>query len=280
MIKVVADSTCNLPEEIVKQYDIRVAPIAVQIGSESYLEGVDITPPQFYQRLAATGVIPTSSQPPPAWFERLYRQAQADGHTPLVVTVTSKHSGTYQSAVLATRLVPKVKVEVFDSESVSLGTGWMVVEAARLAQEGADLPSIMRRLETIRSQLLLFLTPATLKFLQASGRVTRLQGALGSLLDVKPIITIQDGTLEAIERVRTRRRAIGRLLELIATGMASAKGVNLAAIHANAPEEGLQMLERARAMLPVREVLYGELAPSLAVHAGEGVLGMGAYPVE
>ena len=149
-----------------------------------------------------------------------------------------------------------------------------------MAQNGADLPSIMRRLETIRSQLLLFLTPATLKYLQASGRVTRLQGALGSLLDVKPIITIQDGTLEAIERVRTRRRAIDRLLELIASGMASAKGVNLAAIHANAPDEGLQMLERARSMLPVREVLYGELAPSLAVHAGEGVLGMGAYPVE
>ena len=279
MIKIVADSTCNLSDEIIQQYDIRIAPISIQFNQETYEEGVTIDREQFYKKIEALGIIPTSSQPTPAWFGRHYEELHAQGHSILVITVTRKHSGTFESAVMAKSMVPEADVEVFDSASISLGTGWMVLEAARMIEQGRTLPEILRRLETIRGKARLFLTPSTLKYLQMSGRVGRLQGAVASLLNVKPIIYLDDGALEASENVRTRSKALARLIDLLDEHLGREVPINLAVIHARAEKDGQWLLARAKEIFNIRGVLMGDLVASLAVHGGPGVVGVFGYPV-
>jgi len=277
MVKIVTDSTCNLDTELLTEHDVRAAPITIQFGNETYEEGIDIDRDLFYAKIEELGIIPTTSQPTPAWFLRHYQELAAQGHQILVITITSKHSGTYQSAVLAKSMAPQADVEVFDSQSISLGTGWMILEACQMAEAGRDRATILSRLEKIREGGHLFITPATLKYLQMSGRVGKLQGALASLLNVKPIIALVDGELKAGENVRTRRKALERLLELMEEAVGTSDPVNLAVIHARAPEDGDYLLERAKARFNCQGILTGDLVCSLAVHGGPGVVGLFAY---
>lgn len=278
MIKIIADSTCNLSDELVRKYNLRIAPIAIQFDQQTFEEGIDIDRERFYQMIEELGIIPKSSQPSPAWFAKYYEELKTD--SALVITVTRKHSGTFESAIMAKSMVPEADVEVFDSASISLGTGWMVLEAARMTEAGATLPDILRRLETIRSKARLFLTPLTLKYLQMSGRVGRLQGAIASLLNVKPIIYLQDGMLEAGENVRTRSRALARLIDLLVDHFGRDRLLNIAVIHARAEQDAQWLISKAKELLSINELLTEDLVSSLAVHGGPGVIGLFGYPVE
>ncbi|MBM3121571.1 MAG: DegV family protein [Chloroflexi bacterium] len=273
MLRVITDTTCNLPPELIAAHHIPTAPIAIQFGEQGYDEFINLDRDLFYRRIQETGTIPTTSQPSPAWFAEQYRLAAQARLPVLVITVTSKHSGTHHSALLARSLVPEADVEVFDSASISLGTGWMVLEAAEMAARGATRSAILQRLGAIRRNSHLYLTPATLKYLQMSGRVGKLQGALASVLDVKPIIILQDGVLEARENVRTRTKALERLVALAQAAAGSAP-VRMGIVHARAPEEGRKLLEMVTARLNCEAVLMEDLVPSLAVHGGPGVLGL------
>jgi DegV family protein with EDD domain len=278
MLKVITDTTCNLAPELIAAHHIPTAPIAIQFGEESYDEFVNLDRDLFYRRIEETGTIPTTSQPSPAWFAEQYRQA-AEAHEPvLVITVTSKHSGTYSSALLARSLVPEADVEVFDSAAVSLGTGFMVLEAVEMAERGESRSAVLQRLTKIRKNSFLYLTPATLKYLQMSGRVGKLQGAIASLLNVKPIIILQDGMLEARETVRTRGKALERLVSL-AEAAAGKALVRMGVVHARAPEEGRKLLDMVKSRLNCEKILTADLVPSLAVHGGPGVVGLAFHKV-
>ena len=279
MIKIVTDSTCNLSPEQLQAHDIRVAPIAIQFGLETYEEDIDIDRDLFYRKIDELGIIPTSSQPPPGRFADIYRELSEQGHTILVITITSKHSGTYQSAALARDLVPDADVQIFDSATISFGTGYMVLEAARAAQAGQDIEGILARLEHIRNNMSLMITPATLKYLKMSGRVGGLKAALASVLNLKPIITVEDGMLGVRENVRSRAKSIRRILELTEEAMGTVDPINVAVIHARAPEDGQALLERVKARFNCQEVLIGDLVASLSVHGGPGILGLFAYRV-
>ncbi len=279
MVRLVVDSTCNLSPELISRHNLRVAPITIQFGTDSYEEGINIDRALFYRKIEELQIIPTTSQPTPAWFTQYYEEAAGQGDPVLVITITGAHSGTYQSAVLAKSMVPSADVEVFDSRSISLGTGWMVVEAARMAEAGRDRASILERLSFIRDHGHLFMTPATLKYLQMSGRVGKLQGAIASLLNVKPVIALKDGALAATENVRTRSKALDRMVTLLEQAVGTARPIHLAVIHAQAPDEADSLLERLRSTFRVQEVLIEDLVASLAVHGGPGVIGVFAYPV-
>ena len=279
MLKVIADSTCNLSQETLDEYDIRIAPIPIQFGDETFEEGVDIDRDLFYKKIEETGIIPTSSQPTPAWFGRYYKELHQQGHSILVITVTGKHSGTFNSATMAKSLAPEADVHVFDSKSISLGTGWMVLEAVRAIKSGVAQSDVVSRIEIIRERARLFMTPATLKYLQMSGRVGTLQGALASLLSIKPIIHLKDGLLEVMENVRTRGKSLDQLIEHLEEAVGTTAPVNLAVIHARATEEGLSVLERAKDVFNVQEALFGDLVASLSAHGGPGIIGLFAYPI-
>jgi DegV family protein with EDD domain len=277
MIKIIVDSTQNLPEDYLAKHDIRTAPITIQFGNETYRENLDIDRKTFYRKIEEMGIIPTTSQPTPGAYADFYRELSKDGHQILVIAITSKLSGTYDSAILAKSMVPEADVEVFDSMTISSGTGWMVMEAVRALEAGKSRDEIVARLSDIRDNSVLVLTPATLKYLQMSGRVGALKGALGALLNVKPIIYLKDGMLEAGESVRTRGKTIDRLIEFVKESVGASKPVNLAVIHAASPDEGQALAERVKTEFNVKELLIHDLVASLAVHGGPGVIGLFGY---
>lgn len=279
MIKIIVDSTQNLPDEYLAKYDIRIAPIAIQFGNETYLENLEIDRPTFYRKIEEMGIIPTTSQPTPGAYADFYREFSKEGHQILVIAITGKLSGTYESAILAKSMVPEADVEVFDSMNISSGTGWMVMEAVRGIEAGMNRDEILARLTEIRDRSFLVLTPATLKYLQMSGRIGALKGALGSLLNVKPIIYLKDGILEAGESIRTRGKSIDRLVEYMKESLGTSDPVNMAVIHAATPDEGKTLAERVKQEFNVNEVVLHDLVASLAVHGGPGIIGLFGYRV-
>ncbi len=277
MIKIVTDSTADVSQPLLERYDIRVVPVNIQFGQETYQEGIDIDRPTFYRKLEEA--MPTSSQPSPGQFVEVYRPLVEEGHSIISLHVTSKHSGTYQSALLAKSMLPEADIQVFDTLSISMGTGYQVLAAARAAEEGRSMEEILRLLEGIRSRMHLYLTPATLKYLQRSGRVGKLAGALASLLSVKPIIKVEDGLLEAFEKVRTRGKALDRLVELTAQAVGTTEPVKLAIAHAEAHEEAEALRARLEETFNCDEMHVVDLACSLTVHGGPGIIGIISYKV-
>ncbi len=281
MIKVVTDSTCDLPGEWVSRYDIRVVPINIQFGRETYREGVSIDQSTFYRKVDELGIIPTTSQPSAGEFREAYQSLADEADDIISIHVTAKLSGTTQSAELAADMVKdQVRVHVVDSMAGSAGLGWMVLDAAVMSERGASVEEILSRLETTRRRLTVTLALADLRYAQMSGRVGRLQGALASLLNVKPIIWLEDGLLDVQDRVRTRSRAVERMLAITRDAVGADTPVNVAAIHAEAPAEAEKLLELARESLNVRQTFVEDLAISLAVHFGPGTVGLVTYPAE
>jgi DegV family protein with EDD domain len=279
MIKIVTDSTADIPRELLERYDIRLVPINIQFGTETYREGIDIDRPTFFRKLDEYPTIPTSSQPSPGQFVEVFRPLVEDGHSIISLHVTSKHSGTYQSALLAKSMLPEAEIEVFDTLSISIGTGYQALAAARAAEEGKSMAEIIEMLEGIRGRMSLYLTPSTLKYLQKSGRVGKLAGALASLLNVKPVIKVEDGVLEAFQNVRTRSKAIDYMIELTAEAVGTTEPVKIGLPHAEVPDEAEELRKRLESTFNVDEMHVVPLACSLTVHGGPGIMGIIAYKV-
>ena len=279
MIKIVTDSTYNLPSDLVQRYDIKVVPTNIQFGSETYEEGVTIARDTFYRKIEELGIMPTSSQPSGGQFVEVYRELASEGHSILSIHITGKLSGTCQSAELAKSMLPELDIEVFDSLSISMGTGFQVLAAARAAEKGRSIAEILDLLQGTRSRMIVFFTVATLKYLQMSGRVGRLQEALAALIKIKPIIKVEDGVLEAFQRVRTRRQSLGRLLELTEEAVGTSYPIRIAVIHAEAPEEAQALMEKVRTRFNCVETFVDDLSITLTVHGGPGLIGLIAYKV-
>jgi len=280
MIKIVTDSTCDLPASMIEEHDITVVPINIQFGIETYYEGVTIDASTFYKMIEETGIFPTTSQPSVGEFAQVYRRLAQDADSILSIHVTGKLSGTCQSAELAKQeVVDEVEVHVFDTLGGSAGMGFMCVEAARLIQAGRSVEEILSRLEIMREKVNIFLTMNTLAYVRRSGRVGALKFAFGSLLNTKPVVVLEEGLLEAKENLRSRKKALTRLLELTEEAVGTSKPINLAVIHAEAPEVAEEMLERAKGVFNCQEAFITDLAISLAVQFGPGTVGLVSYQV-
>jgi DegV family protein with EDD domain len=281
MIRIVTDSTCDLPQHYIDRYGIAVVPIVILFGEEVYLDGQTIDSPTFYRKVGEHRALPKTSQPSPGDFATAYREIAAEnpGDQILSMHVTGKLSGTCGSAEMAAAMVrDEIEVQVFDSLGGSAGLGYMCIEAARMAEARASMSEILARMAYIRKGVNLYLSLADLRFAQMSGRVGRLQGTLASLLNVKPIINLEDGAIDVLERVRTRRRAIDRMLELTVERVGRAP-VNLGVVHAEALDEAEELLALAQSKLDCQESYVSILSPGLAVHFGPSTLGIVTYRV-
>jgi DegV family protein with EDD domain len=281
MIKIVTDTTCDLPPDMVEEYDITVVPINVQFGTETYQEGVDLDWDLFYRKIEETGLLPTTSQPSIGAFADTYRRLAREGADAIISThVTSKLSGTYASAFQAAEEVKdEVKVYPHDSLAGAPALGLACVEASRMARAGKTPEEIVARLDEIRSRVNVLLVLENLEYPRKSGRVGGLSAALGSLLKMKPIVTLQDGLLETVESVRTRKKSLDRLVDMVEERVSTTTPINMGVIHARAPEVGEEMYTRVTKRFNCQLSYWYELCASLTVHFGPGVIGLCFYAV-
>jgi DegV family protein with EDD domain len=270
-IRIVTDSTCDLPEQVVEEHGITVVPLYINIGQDSYLDGVELSRQKFYQNLPNYGVFPTTSVPGPAAFVRAYEKLATEGATEILsIHISETLSNVVNSARLGAEELPHLSVTPFDSGQLSLGVGIQAIAAAKAAAAGKPMREIVALLESMSARSLTMAALDTLEFLRRSGRLTRFQSILGSLLSLKPIIKMQAGEMD-MERIRTRRWAIERMIQTVEE---LGPLEELAVVHTGAPESAEELYEQARHLFPKQErPQFGEVTPVIGAHIGPGAVG-------
>ncbi len=278
MLRIVTDGAADMPPGWEKDFDIQVVPMNIQFGEKTYLQGVDLSNDDFYRMVKESGKIPKTSQPTPYQFEQKYCEVAQKNDTVLSLHVTSRLSGTFESAVKAARnLAGKLNVIPFDSGCGSAALGMMCREVRLMERSGATLQRILERLGQIRQNVQIVLTLEKLDYARMSGRVGALQAAIASALNVKPIISLRDGILEMTERVRTRSKAITRVVEVLINRFGQ-QPVNAAAVHAGDPESARTLEEQVRKIFNLRDLILTDLSIAVAANLGPGTVGLVVYP--
>ena len=275
-IALVTDSTTYMPPELVKKYNISIAPQVLIWSDQTYRDGVDITSSDFFTRLKTAKVMPTTSQVAVISFQEIFQSLVDQGYEVLALLVSSRLSGTVQSAMQARDLMSSAreKVNVVDSQSVAMALGFQVLAVARALEDGASLKDALALAEKSHEYTGVFFAVDTLEFLHRGGRIGGAQRFLGTMLNMKPILAIQDGRVEGIERIRTKNKAQDRVLELTIEKVAGRTPVRLATLHANAAEDAKALLTRAeQALKPVESILTA-VSPTVGTHAGPGTVGL------
>lgn len=272
-VRVVTDSTSDLPHDIVERYGITVVPLTVFFGEEALLDGVDIDPNSFYERLVSSSDLPRTSQPSAEMFRQVYERLGEETNEIVSIHLSSKLSGTLNSASVARDQVAHggLHIELIDSYTVSLGLGLVVREAAAAAHAGASLEEVVAVARRAMDRVAVVVVVDTLEYLRRGGRIGRASSFLGSVLSIKPIVSVEDGEVVPVERVRTRRRAEERIFEL-ATADGRARAL-FAACTGN-PEEAEAFAGRLRAVLPHTDVRPAMIGPTVGVYLGGNALGV------
>jgi len=268
-VKIITDSTADIPEAIAKELGIVVIPQYLVFGNKSYRDRIDIGDDEFYDKLVHGKVQPTTSQPTPQDFINLYNETGKDADGIVAILITSKLSGTVNSAEQAKKAAKvNCHIEVIDSHSISMALGMVVVEAARMAKAGKDIKTITKSAKDMRSHVKLLIVFDTLEFLARGGRIGKAKSLLGSLLNVKPLLSIKDGELVPISQVRSRAKGKEKLLEFVA----AAKDLQeLCVIHSTTEDEAKELAASVKE-LPQSKIMVARLGPVVGTHAGPGVL--------
>ncbi len=277
-VKIVTDSTCDLPRELVEQLEITVVPLTVFFGDEALLDGVDIDSKAFYDRLQTSAILPRTSQPSVDLFQVAYEELGRETNEVVSIHLSSKLSGTLNAASVAREVVAhSVHVDLIDSYSVGLGLGLIVLEAATAAKAGASLAEVVAVARRAMDRVSVHVAVDTLEFLQRGGRIGRARSLLGSVLSIKPILKVEDGEVAPFERVRTRSKAVERIFQ-IASNMPRAKAMFIAASGDTTTAE--ELIERLRPLLPHTDIRLGQLGPAVGVYTGPNALGVAALERE
>jgi len=278
-IRMVVDTSSNVPDALLAQYNMIEVAAIVNFGTDSYLNKAELKDDEFYRMLAEAEEIPTTSQPTPAQFAAAYAQAFEEGAEHIVlVTVSSKLSGTYASAVSAADEFGKERFTLWDSLSASIGGGMQAIAGARAIAAGADVAGVEAAMQEVQSSTYALLTVETLKYLAKSGRVSNLRAGVGDLLGVKPILTLEDGLLIHASQARGRKRSKKEILGKMAERFAG-QPVLLAVAHSNILAEAEAYLAELGTALTIEESHIVDIGPAIGSLAGPGVLAVLAHPV-
>ena len=270
-VRIVTDSAGDLPRETAEQLDITVVPVTVFFGEESYLDGVEMDGETFFQRLPTSPQLPRTSQPSVTQFVDAYTKLVDEGHDVLSVHVSGKLSGTFNSARLAREEFGKGNIEVLDAEGASLGVGLIALDAARKAQAGGSLEEVTAAAQDAVRSTRVFFVLDTLEYLVKGGRISKTQGLVGGLLNVKPILHITDGEVHPFQRVRSRAKALQRIRELVREGGPYAE---IGVLYATDPDEAAALAGDVADLAPGMPVVVGRIGPGIGAHAGPGAVGV------
>jgi DegV family protein with EDD domain len=276
-VAIVTDSTACIPAELIKGYPIYSAPLQVIWGEESFRDGIDIQPSEFYARLKTSKVTPSTSQVTPMAFKELYMKLLDEGYDILGIYISCKLSGTMDSAIKAKEMLPGKNIELVDSLSAGMAAGFQVLTAARASVDGASLQECKSLVEKATQQCGVFLVVDTLEYLRRGGRIGGGAAFLGTALNLKPILEIRGGRIEAVEKVRSMNKAIDRMLELFEKRINQRHPIHLSGLFTDNPEDGDLLLERARQRFgasEVSEAVNVPVSPVIGVHIGPGALGL------
>ncbi len=273
---VVTDSTAYIPLEYIKKHNITVAPQILIWDNETFRDGVDIQPDEFYSRLKTTKAMPSTSQVSPATMQSIFQPLVDQGLEVLGIFVSSKLSGTLQSAMQGKEMMGSAgdKVTLVDSQSTAMALGFQVLAAARALEAGVSLKECVANAEKAHEKTGVFFAVDTLEFLHRGGRIGGAQRFIGAALNLKPILALKEGKVEGVERIRTKSKAHGRILELISEQVKGKSNIRIATLHANAAEDAKVLLDRAKQELNPVETIFTELSPVVGTHTGPGTIGL------
>jgi DegV family protein with EDD domain len=274
-VAIVTDSTAYLTDDLVAAYNITVVPLVVIWGAETIFDNVDIGPKEFYERLAKAKIMPSTSQPTNVAFAEVYQRLHAEGYEILTLVISSALSGTMDSATQAKAMVPDAVVEVVDSQLTSVPLAYMALAAGRAAKRGASLQECKQIAEEIRDHAQVFFAVDTLEFLHRGGRIGGASRFLGTALNLKPILYLLDGKIEALERIRTSKKAHERLIELVGDKVYGQAPINMmGVISANAEKPARHLLEKIETRFSPGEIMVAQLSPVIGTHTGPGTVGV------
>lgn len=274
-IRLLTDSTAYIPQDLVQKHHITVVPQVLIWGQEELADGVDILPTQFYERLSKATIMPSTSQVTVGKMHEIFKGLLDQDYEVLAILISNKLSGTINSAVQAIAALPEgAPVHIVDSNTTAMAMGFQVLSVARAVEQGATMKEAIELAEKSTNHTGVVFAVDTLEFLHRGGRIGGGKRFLGTALNIKPILEVEDGKVEAVESVRTRSKSLMRLVELVEKRVAGRTPVRLATLHANAESDARLVLEEASRRLNAVETIMSEVSPVVGTHAGPGTVGL------
>ena len=276
-VAVATDSTANIPDEFVEDLNIHVIPQCLNWEGETFLDGIDITPSEFYQRLGQAKELPTTSQPSAGEFHEFFGKLADENQAIIGVFISEHLSGTIDSALTAADMMPDFPIEIIDSQSASMGLGFLAMAVARALKEGSTYKEAAQLARELIPFTHAIFVVDTLEYLHRGGRIGGAQRLLGSLLSMKPLLHLEEGRIEPLARIRTKRKAVEKLLDVVAADTEGKGNLHASVIHAAAPEDAERFKQQVIERLDPVELIITELSPVVGTHTGPGLVGMGYY---
>ena len=277
-MKLITDSTADLPAELLARHHIKIVPLRIQLGEETYRDTFDIEPDEFYRLLRSTELFPTTTQPSPQDFVEAYQSLGEEEDRLISVHISSKLSGTYQSATIASQQFPDMEIHVIDSQQASLGLGLIVLAAARAIEAGEGVDEVLSRIGRVSSKIKTYFSVDSLEYLRRGGRIGRAQAFLGTMMKIKPLLVLRDGEIYPVEKIRGQQRLIRRMAQLVEEDAAGVGALKVALIRTD-NEEVLSMLSQQLERIENVELEYaGKLGGIITSHVGPGAIAVSYYP--
>lgn len=270
MVRIVTDSTADIPPDVQRAFDVTVVPLNVHIGDEVFRDRVDLSGDEFFQRLRHSSQMPRTSQPSVGTFQDTFRGLLDQGHEVVAVLLSAKVSGTYNAGLMAAQAVAPDRIEVIDSQMASMALGFLALEGAEAARAGRSLKEVADHVRALVPKARVLAAIDTLTYLQRGGRIGKAQALLGSLLNVKPLITLKDGEVQPLGRARSWPNAIDRLVQVLER---DGPLMHLAILHGGARAEAERLRDRVAPHYPGLEISFAETGPVIGTHTGPGVIG-------